>query len=94
MTWMNYTPIVVTIVVPSLFCFAAGLFFGVGLFFDGSWRPLGLMILGVGTVPSWLLNVLCWHIRYRPRWLRILLTVQTLPAIIFIIWFFAYFVIS
>jgi len=44
---------------------------------------LGLMGLGLGNAISFLCNLFAWRRGARPRWLRILLLIQALPALAF-----------
>lgn len=77
----------------SIISFAAGLALGLlmivsefftpsGGFFAGLGYVLGLMALGAGNLVSFILNGINWIVGYRPRWLRVSLLVQALPALL------------
>lgn len=51
-----------------------------GGFFPNLGLALGVLLIGAGNLLSWLVNLLCWC-RERPRWLAMVLAVQTLPAV-------------
>src|SRR5690625_980854 len=51
-----------------------------GGFFSGLSNVLGLLLIGVGNLVSWVVHLFCWYV-HRMRWLGIVLLIQSVPAI-------------
>ncbi|SDV51133.1 hypothetical protein SAMN05216551_11554 [Chitinasiproducens palmae] len=59
---------------------------GNGGFFPGLGAALGMQALGAGNCLSFFLNAVCWGSGFRPRWLRLLLLIQAVPALFYAGW--------
>lgn len=60
-------------------------------FFSNLGYALAIAALAAGNLLSFLLNLMCWVLHFRPRWLRILLMLQVIPALVSVaggIWLF------
>lgn len=60
-------------------------------FFSNLGYALAIAALAAGNLLSFLLNLLCWALHFRPRWLRIALMLQVIPALVSVaggIWLF------
>lgn len=58
---------------------------GGGGFFPNLGKALGLLLIAVGNLLSWIINLFCWYAT-RIRWLGIVLALQGVPAIFFAGW--------
>lgn len=55
-------------------------------YFAGLGYVLAAAALGAGVMAAFVLNLLAWALRYRPSWLRRLLWVQAVPALLAFGW--------
>jgi len=100
-TQTNDTPSIVVriIVFLSLLCLGAGLVLGVSTIISAVQGvpflrvvdyAYGLAIIGVGILLSCLLNMICWGLRYWPRWLRVMMAFQVLFIMINVLCFLCF----